>query len=165
MFEPNSDAYFRCFSSSRKRLKPYRHGLSCPLRLDPVTSAKADTIAYALIGEDPNEEKLRSAAEFAQAQLELQRFRSTRADLMAKVDHQPDMHELQLLFALNRYERYAGIPLEVVILSLSMLPNIFLRRQWPTAIQSEAPRRLADSTRRREHEATPSRLQIGPKEQ
>jgi hypothetical protein len=74
--------------------------------LDPVTSAKA--IARALTGEDANEEKLRSAAEFAWAQLELQRIRSTRADLMAKVDlDQPDMYELQRLVALDRYERYA----------------------------------------------------------
>ncbi len=73
-----------------------------------MTSAKAGAIAQALIGEDPNEEKLRSAAEFAQAQLELQRIRSTRADLMAKIDlNQPAMHELQRLVALDRYERYA----------------------------------------------------------
>jgi len=86
----------------------YRHGLSYPLRVDPVTSAKADAIAHALIGEDPNEEKLRLAMGFAQAQLELQRIRSTRADLMAKVDlNQPDLYELQRLVALDRYERYA----------------------------------------------------------
>ncbi len=92
----------------KSRRNAYRHGLSSPLRLDPVTSAKAGAIAQALIGEDPNEEKLRSAAEFAQAQLELQRIRSTRADLMAKIDlNQPAMHELQRLVALDRYERYA----------------------------------------------------------
>jgi len=86
----------------------YRHGLSCSLRLDPVTSAKADAIAQALVGEDANEEKLRLVAEFADAQLELQRIRSTRADLMAKVDlNHPDIHELQRLVALDRYERYA----------------------------------------------------------
>jgi hypothetical protein len=86
----------------------YRHGLSSPSRVDPVTSAKADAIARALTGEDANEEKLRSAAEFAQAQLELQRIRSTRTDLMAKVDlNHPDMHALQRLIALDRYERYA----------------------------------------------------------
>jgi hypothetical protein len=86
----------------------YRHGLSSPLRLDPVASAKACAIAQALMGEDPNEDKLRSAEEFAQAQLELQRIRSTRADLMAKVDlQQLDIHELQRLVALDRYERYA----------------------------------------------------------
>jgi hypothetical protein len=86
----------------------YRHGLSYPMRLDPVTSAKTDAIARALIGEDANEEKLRSAAEFAAAQRELQRIRSTRADLMAKFDlNQPNIHELQHLVALDRYERYA----------------------------------------------------------
>jgi hypothetical protein len=92
----------------RSSRNAYRHGLSCSLRLDPVISAKAGAIAHALIGENPDEDKLRSAAEFAQAQLELQRIRSTRADLMAKIDlNQPDMHELQRLVALDRYERYA----------------------------------------------------------
>jgi hypothetical protein len=86
----------------------YRHGLSYPMRSDPVTSAKADAIARALTGEDANEEKLRSASEFAAAQLELQRIRSTRADLMANVDlSQPDLYGLQRLVALDRYERYA----------------------------------------------------------
>ena len=57
---------------------------------------------------DPNEEKFTLATGFAQAQLELQRIRLTRADLVAKVDlNQPDMHELQRLVALDRYERYA----------------------------------------------------------
>ena len=86
----------------------YRHGLSCSLRLDPVTSAKADAIARALVGDHPSEEELRLAAAFAAAQLELQRIRSTRADLIAKVDlDHPDIHELQRLVALDRYERYA----------------------------------------------------------
>jgi hypothetical protein len=86
----------------------YRHGLSCPLRSDPVTSAKAHAIAQWLIGEDANEEKLRLAVEFAAAQLELQRIRTTRADLMANFDlRQPDLHGLQRLVALDRYERYA----------------------------------------------------------
>jgi hypothetical protein len=86
----------------------FRHGLSSPMRLDPVTSAKADAMVRALVGENANEEKLRSAAEFAAAQLELKRIRSTRADLMAKVDlNHPDIYELQRLVALDRYERYA----------------------------------------------------------
>jgi hypothetical protein len=86
----------------------YRHGLSCSLPLDPVTSAKADVIVHALIGEEANEEKLTLAVQFALAQLELQRIRSTRADLMANVDlSQLDLHGLQRLVALDRYERYA----------------------------------------------------------
>ena len=71
-------------------------------------SAKADAIARALTGEDANEEKLRSAAAFAAAQLELKRIRLSRADLIAKVDlNHPDIHELQRLVALDRYDRYA----------------------------------------------------------
>jgi hypothetical protein len=86
----------------------YRHGLSLPSRLDAVMSAKAEAIARILIVGDPTEEKLKSAAEFAAAQLQLQRIRSTRADLMAKVDlSQPDIRQMQRLVALDRYERYA----------------------------------------------------------
>jgi len=86
----------------------YRHGLSSPLRLDPVTSAKADAIAHTLAGEEPNEEKLRSAAEFARAQLEVLRIRSMRTELMATIDLDfNNMRELQRLVALDRYERYA----------------------------------------------------------
>ena len=86
----------------------YQHGLSSPLRLDSVRSAKADAIVRALSGQDPNDEKLRSAVEFAAAQLELQRVRATRDDLMSKINiNDPDIHELQCLVALDRYERYA----------------------------------------------------------
>lgn len=86
----------------------YRHGFSCPMRFDPVTSAKADAIAHALVGEEPNAEKLRSAEEFARAQLELLRIRSARTELLEKIDlRQDNMRKLQLLVALDRYERYA----------------------------------------------------------
>ena len=90
----------------------YRHGLSCPLRFDPsfdpIFSAKADAISRALMGEDANEDNLRSAAEFAHAQLELRRIRSTRTGLMETFDlDQPDIRTLQRMAALDRYERYA----------------------------------------------------------
>jgi hypothetical protein len=86
----------------------YRHGLSGPLRFDPVTSAKADVIALALVGEEAGEEKLRSAAEFARAQLELLRIRSLRAKSISKIDSSQDNTlELQHLVTLDRYERYA----------------------------------------------------------
>jgi hypothetical protein len=86
----------------------YRHGLSSPLRLDPVTSAQADAIAHALAGEAPNEEQLRSAVEFARTHLELLRIRSMRTELMTTIDLDfNNMRELQRLVALDRYERYA----------------------------------------------------------
>jgi hypothetical protein len=86
----------------------YRHGLSCPLRLDPETSAKAHAMVRTLVGEGPDPEKLMWAEEFARAQLELHRIRSMRADLMTKVDPKyVDASELQSLVVLDRYERYA----------------------------------------------------------
>ena len=86
----------------------YRHGLSGPLRLDPVTSAKAEVIAHALAGAVPNEKTLASAAEFAGAQLELLRIRSRRAELLAKIGLDfNNTQELRRLAALDRYERYA----------------------------------------------------------
>jgi hypothetical protein len=48
------------------------------------------------------------AVEFARAQLNLLRIRSTRADLIAKIDfNQGNLQQLQRLAALDRYERYA----------------------------------------------------------
>ena len=86
----------------------YRHGLSCELPFDPVTSAKASAIAHTLVGDGAGEEELASAAEFARAQLKLLRIRSVRNELMANIElHQGNMHELQRLAALDRYERYA----------------------------------------------------------
>jgi hypothetical protein len=66
------------FKSSRNA---YRHGFSCPLPFDPATLAKVDALAQALAGKEANQESLLSASEFARAQLELLRIRSTRAAL------------------------------------------------------------------------------------
>jgi hypothetical protein len=45
----------------------YRHGLSCPLPLDPE---KVDAIALALAGDSVDEQRLVAASEVARAQLE-----------------------------------------------------------------------------------------------
>ena len=86
----------------------YRHGLSGSLPLEPAMLAKVEPIAHALIGDGASEEQLRSAAEFALAQLELLRIRSMRTDLMAKFElgcHHK--RELRRVAALDRYERYS----------------------------------------------------------
>ena len=86
----------------------YRHGLSGPVPLDSVTSAKADAIARALAGEQATEDRIMSAATFARAQLELLRIRSIRAERLAKIDlNGNNLEELRRLAALDRYERYA----------------------------------------------------------
>ena len=85
----------------------FRHGFSVPLRFDSVTAAKVDAIAHALAGEGAEDDMLRSAADFARAQLELGRIRSKRTELTEKLwlDHN-DMQGLRRVAALDRYERY-----------------------------------------------------------
>jgi hypothetical protein len=89
------------------------------LRRDPVTSAKVDAIARTLAGEEANEDRLTSAADFVRAQFKLLRIRSTRTELMAKIDLDHNTQELRRVAALDRYERYcftrrrrAGMSLE-----------------------------------------------------
>jgi hypothetical protein len=87
----------------------FRHGLSGPLPFDPMTSAKVDAIAKALIGEEASTDVSASAAEFARAQFEVLRIRATRTELLAKIDlDQDNTQELRRLVALDRYERYAN---------------------------------------------------------
>ena len=75
---------------------------------DTEASAKADAIARALIGDQAREEQLMSATEVAQAQLELLRIRTVRAELLAKVDLAPgSLEQLERLAALDRYARLA----------------------------------------------------------
>ena len=93
---------------SKSSRNAHRHGLSCPLQLDPVASAKAGAIAHRLVGEQASEERLNSAAEFALAQLELLRIRTARAELMATFEiGSVDAQRLRRLLALDRYERSA----------------------------------------------------------
>jgi hypothetical protein len=87
----------------------YRHGLSSPLRLDSAaTSAKAASLVRVLVGEGANEIRLKSAKEFAHAQLELERIRKTQEELTATfyVD-QAEVRTLRRMASLDRYERYA----------------------------------------------------------
>jgi len=79
------------------------------LRLDLVTSEKADPIARLLTGDQMDEEQLTAATEVAQAQLELLRIRAVRAKLMAEVNlTSGNLDHLQRLAALDRYERFAA---------------------------------------------------------
>ena len=83
----------------------FRHGLSGPLRLDPVTADKVDAIAHALAGEEANEDQLTSATGFAQAQFELLRICATRTELTQNT-RLDNTQELRRIAALDRYERY-----------------------------------------------------------
>ena len=63
---------------------PYRHGLSTPLQSDPSISAKVDTMARALAGEQASGTELASAAVFARARFELLRIPSLRNEMAVR---------------------------------------------------------------------------------
>jgi hypothetical protein len=86
----------------------YRHGLSCPLRIDRATSEQVEAITRLLVDEGTSEQQSAAAAEFAEAQLELLRIRAVRREINGKIDHDHcDRHDLRRLAALDRYERLA----------------------------------------------------------
>jgi hypothetical protein len=98
----------------------YRHGLSAPLRLDPLVSTKVVAIAHVLAG---NEDRLTSGADFARAQLEVLRIRSRRTELMAKIQlNDISMQELRRVAALDRYERYSLTRRRRALLKLMLHP-------------------------------------------
>src|SRR5205085_11687208 len=91
--------------SSRNAL---RHGLSLPLRFDTETYEKADAIARALTRDQTDQQQGLAATELAQAQIELLRIRTVRAELIAAIDlASGDVEALRRLAALDHYERLA----------------------------------------------------------
>src|SRR5882762_2484391 len=66
-------------SSSRNA---FRHGLSAPLQLDPIMSAKVEAIARAVAGEQADQDLSASGVDFARAQLELLRIRPMSTQLV-----------------------------------------------------------------------------------
>src|SRR3974377_2263601 len=89
----------------------FRHGLSGPFPPDPTASAKIDSLASVLAGEQTSEDRLESVTDFARAQVELLRIRSIRSEQLARIDLNDctlgNLRELKRLAALDRYERYA----------------------------------------------------------
>ena len=92
----------------RSSMNAQRHGLSLPLQLTPETAAKAAVFIQALAGKEGGEEAVsKHAADFAQAQLDIERVQSVREELMANLVLDPELPILRRLAALDRWERYA----------------------------------------------------------
>jgi hypothetical protein len=86
----------------------FLHGLLGPLPLDPAALGKIESIASVLVGEDADQTRLTSDTEFIEAQLELLRIRSVRAEQVAAIgsDHS-DTKKIGRLASLDRYEKLA----------------------------------------------------------
>jgi hypothetical protein len=96
------------FGKMKSSRNAFRHGLSYLLQLDPESSAKVDAMTHVLAGEKPSADRLASAAELAQAQLQWLRIRSRRTETISKIEfYKCRTQELRRLAALDRYERYA----------------------------------------------------------
>jgi len=64
-----------------------RHGLSLPLPFTSETAAKAAVLAQALAEEAGGEARSGYVAEFAQAQLDIERVQSSRDEMIATMDY------------------------------------------------------------------------------
>jgi hypothetical protein len=85
----------------------FRHGLSAPLRLDPVMSGKVEAIAHALAGEQADRGLFASTTEFVRAHLGLLRIRASRTELAENIgQNYNNPQKLRRIAALDRYERY-----------------------------------------------------------
>jgi hypothetical protein len=95
---------------ARSSRNAYRHGLSLELPLDdPAFRARMDAMMQALLGgEEPMDQNITAAAEFAEAQMKLLQIRKVRLDMLADMERQcHDLQDFSRLVALDRYERLA----------------------------------------------------------
>jgi hypothetical protein len=90
----------------RSSANAFQHGLSRPLQTD---SAEVDAMATWLISGEADFARLDAAQELALTELDLQRIRRTRFQIIASCFQRGEFHNLERLAALDRYERAARV--------------------------------------------------------
>jgi hypothetical protein len=86
----------------------FRHGLSLPLSADPQTQAKIERLATTIAGTEPTEQQLVAAMMVAEAQVDIIRIRTKRAETTPTlVEAILNQNAVRNLCALDRYERLA----------------------------------------------------------
>jgi hypothetical protein len=86
----------------------YRHGLSLPLSADPQTQAKIERLATTIAGTEPTEQQLVAAMMVAEAQVDIIRIRTKRAETTPTLAEAIlNQNAVRNLCALDRYERLA----------------------------------------------------------
>jgi hypothetical protein len=87
----------------------FRHGLSLslPLPRDLTTATEIDRLAQAVAGENPSEQQLMAANEFATAQRELMRIRALRFAATPALSATLDPRRLRWVLGFDRYEQAA----------------------------------------------------------
>jgi hypothetical protein len=100
-----------------------RHGLAVPICTDRALAAEAEALARALVGGDPDAERLALARHVAEAQIDVVRVRGVRRDILRRGQHLPSPKRLAFVlrtYALelqqvDRYERRAVSPRKTAI--------------------------------------------------
>ena len=86
----------------------FRHGLSLPLSADPQTQAKIERLATAIAGTAPTEQQLVAAMMVAEAQVDIIRIRTKRAETTPTLAEAIlNQNAVRNLCALDRYEHLA----------------------------------------------------------
>jgi hypothetical protein len=86
----------------------YRHGLSLPLSADPQRQAKIERLATTIAGTEPTEQQLVAAMMVAEAQVDIIRIRTKRAETTPTLAEAIlNQNAVRNLCALDRYERLA----------------------------------------------------------
>ena len=85
----------------------FRHGLSLPLPLDHTTATEIGRLAQTIAGENPSEQQLMAASEFATAQWELMRIRALRFAATPALSATLDPRPMRWVLGFDRYEQAA----------------------------------------------------------
>jgi hypothetical protein len=75
---------------ARSARNALRHGLSLPIEADPVLTREAEALAREIAGPSANAETLEHARRIAEAQIDLQRVRSARHQLLSRALNDPN---------------------------------------------------------------------------
>ena len=87
----------------------FRHGLSLslPLPRDLTTATEIERLALVIAGENPTEQQLMAASEFAAAQYDLMRIRALRLAVTPAPSATLDPKGLRCVLGFDRYEQVA----------------------------------------------------------
>jgi hypothetical protein len=74
---------------ARSAKNAFRHGLSVPVASDPTLAPQAEGIAQKIVGSDANSEAVECARRIGEAQIDLNRIRSLRHDVICNLIADP----------------------------------------------------------------------------
>jgi hypothetical protein len=90
---------------ARAARSAFRHGLSIPVLSDPVLAKEVEDLALKIVGEDKDPALLELARAIAEAHVDLERVRTMRYQIIARMPGEPDPDPPSELFKFFPYKR------------------------------------------------------------